>query len=121
MDTTLQHLGIVPLKNLKKTSNMHDITVEELKNRMDEGNAPHIIDVRETYEYAEYNIGGELIPLGELSAALLEWEGKKNEEIVVHCRSGMRSRMAQQLMEQAGFGKVRNLIGGVLEWQSKIG
>ena len=58
-----------------------------------------------------------MIPLGEVTAKIPDLESHKNEEIVVHCRSGGRSGMAQQILQQAGFTNVRNLTGGVLAWQ----
>ncbi len=94
-----------------------DITVQELKERLDRGDQFVFIDVREPYEFEEFNLGAQLIPLGDIPAKLSDLESHKNEEIVVHCRSGGRSGMAQQLMQQAGFTNVRNLTGGVLAWQ----
>lgn len=98
-----------------------DITVDELKKRMDAGEELLIIDVREPYEYAEYNIGAKNIPLGQITMFLLDYEDQKDEEIIVHCRSGSRSAAAKAIMMQSGFSKVRNLLGGMLEWQSRYG
>jgi rhodanese-related sulfurtransferase len=98
-----------------------DITVEELKQRMDNNEKLFIIDVREPHEYAEYNIGVENIPLGSLPMKLYDFDERKDDEIIVHCRSGMRSATAKALLEQSGFKNVRNLIGGMLEWQAKFG
>lgn len=100
---------------------MQDITVDELKQRLDQGEEIIVIDVREPYEYAEYNIGARLIPLGTFAAHLEEYENHKNDEIVLHCRSGKRSATAKEIMMAQGFTKVRNLLGGMLEWQSKFG
>lgn len=100
---------------------MQDITVEELKSRMDKEEDIFVIDVREPYEYEEYNIGAELIPLGALTNSIDDLEDYKNEEIVVHCRSGARSGQAKQLLTAYGFTKVRNLLGGMLAWQEKYG
>lgn len=94
-----------------------DITVQELKEKLDRGDDFVFIDVREPYEYEEYNIGAELIPLGDIAEAIPSLlEKHKDDEIVVHCRSGKRSAAAQDLMRQAGFTNVRNLEGGVLAW-----
>lgn len=98
-----------------------DITVEELKTRMDNGTAPLVIDVREPHEYAEFNIGAKLIPLGNLPAHLEELEAYKDQEVVVHCRSGARSANAKSILTMAGFTHVRNMLGGVLDWQTKFG
>jgi len=64
-----------------------------------------------------YNIGGKLIPLAELPNQLADLEENKNSEVIVYCRSGMRSATAKQFLMQHGFVNVRNLIGGVLAWQ----
>jgi len=97
---------------------MEDITIDELKARMDQGEALHIVDVREEYEFDEFNIGAQLIPLGELSDRLDEIEDLKELELIVHCRSGARSGRAKEYLESEGFSKVRNLIGGMLAWQA---
>lgn len=97
---------------------MEDITINELKARMDQGEALHIVDVREEYEFDEFNIGAQLIPLGELSDRLDEIEDLKEVELIVHCRSGARSGRAKEYLESEGFSKVRNLIGGMLAWQA---
>lgn len=98
---------------------MQTISVQELKKRLANGDAIHILDVREPAEYAEFNIGGELLPLGKIMAAqtddIDDW---KDDEIVVHCRSGMRSMQACLMLEQLGFKNTKNLEGGVLAWQA---
>ena len=94
-----------------------EISVQGLKAKMDNKEDFVLIDVREKYEYQEFNIGGKLIPLGEIMGALEDLEEFKGKEIIIHCRSGKRSAMAQQLMLQAGFSDVKNLAGGVLAWQ----
>ena len=95
-----------------------EISVQGLKAKMDNKEDFVLIDVREKYEYEEFNIGGKLIPLGEIMGALEDLEEFKGKEIIIHCRSGKRSAMAQQLMLQAGFSDVKNLVGGVLAWQN---
>ncbi|MFI5172680.1 MAG: rhodanese-like domain-containing protein [Chitinophagales bacterium] len=97
-----------------------DITVEELKARMDAGEALMIIDVREPHEYAEYNIGALNIPLGTLPMKIYDFDDDKNREIIVHCRSGSRSNNAKAFLLQSGFTNVKNLLGGMLEWQEKF-
>ncbi len=98
---------------------MNDITVAELKERIDKGEHLNIIDVREPHEYEEFNIGGKLIPMGTIPSALPELEKLKNEEIIVHCRSGSRSAQVKMFMEDSGFTKVRNLTGGMLAWMDQ--
>jgi len=99
---------------------MIDITVTELKEKMDNGESIILIDVREPYEYELSNLGGRLIPLSLLPAALEELADSKEEEIIVHCKSGGRSAKAAAFMRQQGFKNVRNLLGGILDWKNKI-
>lgn len=98
---------------------MNDITIEELKERMDKGESLHIIDVREQHEYDEFNIGAKLIPLGTLPDAAAGMDELKNEEIILHCRSGARSGNAKLYLQELGFTKVRNLLGGMLAWRER--
>lgn len=100
---------------------MTDITVQELKEKKDQGDSFVLIDVREPNERAAFNIGGEFIPLGTLSSAAADLEDKKNEEVIVYCRSGGRSGRAQNMLRQAGFTNVRNLEGGILAWIDAFG
>ncbi len=98
-----------------------DITVTELKEKLDKGEEFVFIDVREDYEYEEFNLGAQLIPLGDVMDAVDGLEEHKADEIIVHCRSGARSGKAQQILEMHGFENVRNLEGGVLAWIEKYG
>ena len=100
---------------------MQEITVEELKSRVDAGEQLNVIDVREPDEYAEYNLGAKLIPLGQvLSMQLDELDDLKNEELIIHCKSGKHSLQACLVMEQMGFSNVKNLVGGAMAWQEKF-
>jgi len=96
-----------------------DIQVDELKDKLDAKEEFVLIDVREDYERAEFNVGGQHIPLGTLPANLEDLDELKEEEIVIYCRSGNRSGQAKAFMEQLGFKNVRNLIGGMLEWNRR--
>lgn len=96
-----------------------DITVQDLKARLDEGEPLHLIDVREPHEYEADNLGATLIPLGDLPYRLDELDGLQDEEVIVHCRSGSRSAMAQQILEQNGFNNVRNVTGGMLAYRAQ--
>ncbi len=98
-----------------------DITVQELKERLDKGESLNLIDVRNPDEHEMENIGGRLVPLGDLADELDSLEDLKNEEVIVYCRSGNRSGRAKQMMEQAGFTNVRNLLGGMLTWNDVHG
>ena len=96
---------------------MQTISVEELKGRMDAGEDIHLVDVREPIENAEFNIGGILLPLGDIQNMQTDViDGWKDDEIVLYCRSGNRSGIATQILEQMGFKNVKNLTGGVLAW-----
>lgn len=97
---------------------MTDITVQELKQKLDNKEEFILIDVREPYEHTEFNIGGDLATLQtSLPYKIQELEDCKEKEIVVYCRSGNRSGMAKQMFVQSGFKNVRNLIGGMLQWR----
>lgn len=101
---------------------MRTITVEELKSRMDSGEPIRLIDVREPAEYAEYNIGGTLIPLGKIMGLQIdELEDLRDEELIIHCKAGSRSMQACMMLEQAGFTNVVNVTGGAMAWQQKYG
>lgn len=94
-----------------------DITVEELKERLEKGEDLNFYDVREEHEYEEDNLGAILIPLGELPDHLDELEALKDEEIIIHCRSGARSGKAARYLESQGFSNVRNVLGGILAYR----
>ena len=98
-----------------------DITVQELRQKLQSGEKFLFIDVREPYEYEEFNLGAQLMPLNDFINRPWEFDEHKDEEIVLHCRSGQRSGMAKAMMEAQGFRNVRNLTGGVLAWQEAFG
>jgi rhodanese-related sulfurtransferase len=101
---------------------MKHITVEELKSRLDNGEKINLIDCREPHEYEEANIGARLIPLGKIqSMQVEEIEDLKDEEVIIHCRSGKRSQMACMVLDQMGFTNTVNVEGGILAWQEKFG
>lgn len=91
---------------------MNDITPQELKTLKDEGKKINLLDVREEFEYDEYNLDGKLIPLGDLPHRLDEIEDWKEQEIIVHCKSGGRSATAKNFLISKGFTNVRNLLQG---------
>lgn len=96
---------------------MRQITVAELKEKLDNGEQLHVLDVREQHEYDEVNINARLLPLSSLknfeTDAVEDWKGK---EIFVHCKSGVRSIQACMLLESAGFTDTVNVEGGILAW-----
>ena len=93
------------------------ITVAELKRRRDAGERPFVLDVREPWEYQIANLGGHLIPQGELPARFGELD--KSQRIVVQCKSGGRSQNSAEFLQKQGFD-VENLAGGILAWAKEI-
>ncbi len=101
---------------------MTTINVVTLKDRIDKGEKLNFIDVREPFEYAERNLSATLIPLGKIMGMQIdELEDLRNEEIIIHCRSGMRSMQACMMLEQMGFTNTVNVEGGILAWIEKFG
>src|SRR3712207_1056741 len=101
---------------------MRNITVEELKGRMDAGEKLNLVDVREDIERAEFNIGGTHFRLRRIQdMAVEELEPLKEEEVICYCRSGQRSQMACLMLEHMGFKNTVNLAGGMLTWKDKFG
>ena len=96
------------------------ISVQELKRRLDVKEDVFVLDVREPYEVPIVNIGAPLIPLGELAKRVDELAAQKDRNIVIHCRSGARSQKAALILKSAGFQHVENLAGGILAWADKI-
>ncbi|HET8656214.1 MAG TPA: molybdopterin-synthase adenylyltransferase MoeB [Longimicrobiaceae bacterium] len=98
-----------------------EITVGELKARLDRGERPTIIDVREPNEWEIGNLGeygSRLVPLGQLPQRLAEID--PDEEIVLHCRSGARSAKALAFLRGQGYPRLLNLKGGILAWSEEI-
>jgi len=95
-----------------------EITPVELKQRLDRHEDIYILDVREPHEYQICHINGHLLPLGELPARVHELNSA--DDIVVHCRSGVRSGKAVDFLRKAGFRKVKNLKGGILAWSDQV-
>ena len=95
-----------------------EATIQELKQREQEDDQDYVLlDVREDYERDEFNIGGVHVPLGQLTMSFDKLAPYKEKELIVYCRSGKRSAMAQELLRQSGFTNVRNLEGGMLAYQ----
>ncbi|HEX6845401.1 MAG TPA: rhodanese-like domain-containing protein, partial [Chitinophagaceae bacterium] len=88
---------------------MNNITVEELKKRLDGGEELHIVDVREPHENADFNIGGVLIPLGNIQSMQIDAiEDLKEKEVICYCRSGNRSGQACMFLDAMGFKNTKN-------------
>jgi rhodanese-related sulfurtransferase len=98
---------------------MADITPTELIQRQQAGEPLTIIDVREPWEHEEASMPGtQNIPLGTLPDKLDDLDAWKNQEIIVHCKSGARSGQAKAYLTQQGFTNVRNLLGGFQAYSS---
>lgn len=100
---------------------MQTITVEELKAKLDAGEKINLVDVREPHEHAEFNIGGLLLPLGNVQTLQIEEiEEFKEQPLYMYCRSGNRSGQACLILDTAGFKETINVTGGMLAWQERI-
>ena len=94
------------------------LTVKELKQRIDSGEAVQLIDVREPWEFKIAQIGGKLIPQNELPTRLSEID--RDREVIVHCHAGVRSQRIAEFLAQAGYPRVANLAGGIQAWSEQI-
>ncbi|CAN5699456.1 molybdopterin-synthase adenylyltransferase MoeB [soil metagenome] len=109
--------GIPQAAAAEQENKVPEITVQELKAKMDNGGI-NVLDVREPYEYEIANIGAPLIPLNELPQRYEELD--RDEPLAIHCRSGARSANAVKLLQERGFEKVYNVEGGILAWSEEI-
>ncbi|HLY42215.1 MAG TPA: molybdopterin-synthase adenylyltransferase MoeB [Terracidiphilus sp.] len=115
-----QFCGIVPESKQEKAmkNGVPQLTVQELKRKLDAGEKVLVIDVREPHEYQIANIGGKLIPQNEVPQRLGEID--RNREVVVHCLSGGRSQRIAEFLKQSGYENVSNLAGGIRAWSNEI-
>ncbi|MEW6731263.1 MAG: molybdopterin-synthase adenylyltransferase MoeB [Acidobacteriota bacterium] len=117
-----QFCGVPKAATTKESTvkqNEFEITPQELKQRLDQGDEIFILDVREPHEYQICQLAGStLIPLGQLPARMNELDSAK--EIVVHCKLGGRSAKAVDLLRQAGFRKIKNMVGGIDAWAQHV-
>jgi phosphosulfolactate synthase len=119
-DTFFTYLPASMKETIKKSDEMKEVTVAELKSMMDEQADFQLIDVREAYEFDEMNIKGQLIPMGEVIERAQEIS--KDKQVIVHCRSGARSAsVISNLEKQFGFENLYNLKGGILAYIQEIG
>jgi adenylyltransferase/sulfurtransferase len=115
-----QFCGIVPeTKQENPVKNgIPQMSVKELKQRLDAGDDLLVLDVREPFEYQIANIGATLIPQGEVPQRIAEIDPAR--EIVVHCRSGSRSQRIAEFLASSGYTRVSNLAGGIRAWADEI-
>ncbi len=98
---------------------MHEMNVKQLAERIKNGTAPTIIDVREPDEYGYARLPGAVLkPLGGIHQWARELD--KEQEYVLQCHTGVRSWQAAYLLERMGFKKVYNLQGGIDEWSARV-
>ena len=110
--------GIPQANAAEQENGVPEITVEELKQKLDNSEDINVLDVREPHEYEVANIGVRLIPLGELSQRLAELE--QDDILAIHCKTGARSARAVKLLQDAGFENVYNVKGGITAWSEEI-
>jgi rhodanese-related sulfurtransferase len=97
---------------------MQQITVRELKDRLGKQDDLFLVDVREDFEHEDFNIGGMLIPLGQIMSEASSIPTDK--PVVVYCQKGVRSQIAiQRLEEKFGFKNLVNLQGGLKNWNAQ--
>jgi adenylyltransferase/sulfurtransferase len=115
-----QFCGIVPETPQEKSvkNGIPQLSVKELKRRIDAGEQVYILDVREPYEYQIAQIGGKLIPQNEVPQRLAEID--REREVIVQCHSGIRSQRVAEFLKQQGYSKVVNLAGGITAWANEI-
>ncbi|MGA1983987.1 MAG: molybdopterin-synthase adenylyltransferase MoeB [Acidobacteriaceae bacterium] len=99
---------------------IQQISVETLKKKIDAKEDFFLLDVREPHEVPIASLGAPLIPVGELEKRIGELAAHKDQEIIIHCRSGARSQKAALILKNAGFAHPENLAGGILAWADKI-
>ena len=107
-----------PASQEKTEGKMAEISVEELKKKLDNKEDIFILDVREPHEYQICNLNGHLIPLNDLPKRVGELDSSR--EIVTHCKMGGRSAKAVAFLQQSGFKKVSNLTGGISAWAERV-
>jgi adenylyltransferase/sulfurtransferase len=115
-----QFCGIAPETEKEPTvqNGIPQLSVHDLKRRLDAGDDLFILDVREPFEYQIANIGGKLIPQNDVPQRLGEID--RNREIVVQCKSGRRSQRIAEYLKESGYSNVVNLAGGILAWSDQI-
>jgi rhodanese-related sulfurtransferase len=97
-----------------------EINVNDLNERIQKGDKINLLDVREQFEFDMVHLNGKLIPLGQLESRLSEIEAWKDEEVIIHCRSGARSAEACRILMRHGFKNPVNVQGGINRWAMLI-
>jgi sulfur-carrier protein adenylyltransferase/sulfurtransferase len=116
-----QFCGVTPPEEETTEAADWEITVTDLKAKLDRGEPLSIIDVRDPHEWQICNLeayGSKLIPLGQFAARMSELSSE--DDIVVHCKMGGRSADAYRMLQQAGFKRIKNLKGGITAWADQV-
>jgi adenylyltransferase/sulfurtransferase len=115
-----QFCGIAPETKEDQTvkNGIPQLSVKDLKQRLDSGEDVYILDVREPFEYQIANIGGKLIPQNDVPQRLAEIP--RDREIVVHCKMGGRSQKIAEYLHQSGYPRVTNVSGGIIAWSEQV-
>jgi molybdopterin/thiamine biosynthesis adenylyltransferase/rhodanese-related sulfurtransferase len=116
-----QFCGVTPPQEETTEAADWEITVTDLKAKLDRGEPLTIIDVRDPHEWQICNLetyGSQLIPLGQFAARMYELNSE--DDIIVHCKMGGRSADAYRMLQQAGFKRVKNLKGGITAWADQV-
>ncbi|WP_420236098.1 rhodanese-like domain-containing protein [Telmatobacter bradus] len=117
----MQFCGIQPAATSEVAeikNGIAQISVRELKRRIDADEDPYLLDVREPFEYKIVNLGGQLIPQNDVPNRLAEID--RNREIIVQCKVGRRSQRIAEILKQSGYERVINLAGGIIVWATEI-
>ena len=113
-----QFCGVRGVEAPAASGKVPEMQVEELNRRLSSGDDLFVLDVREPHEYEICNLGAKLIPLGQLESRVSELD--RDREMVVHCKGGVRSAKAVEMLQRAGFSRVSSLAGGILAWADRI-
>ena len=115
-----QFCGITPERKEDQTekNGIPQISVKDLKSRIESGEEIYLIDVREPFEYAIANLGGKLIPQNDVAQRLGEID--RDREVIVHCKGGVRSQKIAEYLKQQGYQRVINVAGGILAWADQV-
>jgi hydroxyacylglutathione hydrolase len=114
------NLGALKDPPIEKTYDMKSIqiTAAQLKEKLDGGEKPFLLDVREPSEYRVAHLTATLIPMGEIPKRYTELDA--NREIVVYCHHGNRSQRVVEFLYEKGFTNVKNLVGGIDSWSTNV-
>ena len=102
-------------------SDRWEVSVESIKQRIDDGEDLHFVDCRTEDEWSHNHIGSAvLLPLQELSLRCEELEPLREKRVIVYCRTGSRSRIVARYLVHRGFMNVRSMNGGLEAWAQVV-